>query len=53
MHTLFVISTADRDDPDLKLHNVAFHQGIHCLQDKNDLQGKNCNFEKKLKPVTP
>ena len=31
MHTLFVITTADREDPDLMPHNVAFHQGLHCL----------------------
>ena len=31
MHTLFVITIADREDPDLMLHNVAFHQGLHCL----------------------
>ena len=27
MHTLFVITTADREDPDKMRHNVAFHQG--------------------------
>ena len=26
MHTLFVITTADREDPDLMPRNVAFHQ---------------------------
>ena len=31
MHSLFVITTADREDPDLMPHNVAFHQGLHCL----------------------
>ena len=40
MHILFVITTTDREDP----HNVAFHQGLHCLLRQNDLQGKNCNF---------
>ena len=29
MHTLFAITTADREDPDLMLHKVAFHQGLH------------------------
>ena len=40
MHTLLVITTADREDPDLMPHNVAFHQGLHCLLRQNDLQGK-------------
>ena len=31
MHTLFVITTADREDLDLMPHNVVFHQGLHCL----------------------
>ena len=31
MHTLFVITAADREDPDLMPHNVAIHQGLHCL----------------------
>ena len=31
MHTLFVIIIADREDPDSMPHNVAFHQGLHCL----------------------
>ena len=31
MHTLFVIITADIEDPDKMPHNVAFHQGLHCL----------------------
>ena len=31
MHNVFVITTADREDPDLKPHKVAFHQGLHCL----------------------
>ena len=30
MHTLFVITTVDRDDPDKMPHNVVFHQGLHC-----------------------
>ena len=31
MHTLFVITTADEEDPDEMLHDVAFHQDLHCL----------------------
>ena len=31
MYTLFVITTADREDPDLMPLNLAFHQGLHCL----------------------
>ena len=31
MHILFVITTTDREDPDLMPHNVAFHRGLHCL----------------------
>ena len=31
MHTLFVITTADREDPDYMPHKMAFHQGLHCL----------------------
>ena len=31
MQNLFVITTADRKDPDQMPHNVAFHQGLHCL----------------------
>ena len=31
MHTLFVLTTADREDPDEMPHNVTFHQGLHCL----------------------
>ena len=41
MQTLFVITTADREDPDKMPHNVAFHQGLHCL-----LRQK-CSTEKK------
>ena len=44
MQTLFVITTADREDLDQMLHNVAFHKDLHCLLRQNDLQGKNCNF---------
>ena len=31
MHGLFVLTTADSEDPDLMLQNVAFHQGLQCL----------------------
>ena len=31
MQTLFVITTADREDTDKMPHNVAFHQGLLCL----------------------
>ena len=31
MHILFVITTTDREDADQMPHNVAFHQGLHCL----------------------
>ena len=44
MHTLFVITTADREDPDEMPHNVEFHQGLHCLLTQNLSSGKNCNF---------
>ena len=40
MHTLFVITTEDREYPDYMPHNVAFHQGLHCLQRQNALRGK-------------
>ena len=44
MHTLFVITTADREDPDLMLHNVAFHQGLHCLLRQKWSSGKKLQF---------
>ena len=31
MHTISLKTTSDREDPDKMLHNVAFHQGLHCL----------------------
>ena len=31
MHTLFVITAADREDLDKMPHNVQLHQGLHCL----------------------
>ena len=31
MHNLFVLTTADSEDPDEILHNKAFHQGLYCL----------------------
>ena len=30
MHNVFVITNADREDPDWISHNVAFHQDLHC-----------------------
>ena len=31
MHTLFVLTTADIEDPDEMPHYIAFHLGLHCL----------------------
>ena len=31
MHNVYVITTADREDPDKMPHNVTFYQGIRCL----------------------
>ena len=31
MHTLFVLTIADSVDRDEMPHNMAFHQGLHCL----------------------
>ena len=41
MHTLFVITTADREDPD-KMPRQMWHfiRVYTVCQDKNDLQGK-------------
>ena len=44
MHNLFVITTADREDPDLMTHNVAMHQGLRCLLRQNDLQRNKLQF---------
>ena len=44
MHTLFVITNADREDPDQMAHNLAFHQGLHCLLRQKRSSEKNCNF---------
>ena len=44
MHNLFAFTTADREDPDLRPHNVAFYQGLHCLLRQNDLQRKKLQF---------
>ena len=38
MRTIFVITITDREDPDLMPHNVAFHQGLHCLIFREKLQ---------------
>ena len=41
---------ANRQDPDEMLHNVAFHQGLHCLlRQKNEMQ----HLLEILYPVTP
>ena len=42
MHTLFVITTADREDLDLMPHNVAFHECLHCLL--NYIQQQSLNY---------
>ena len=34
------------EDPDEMLHSAAFHQGLHCLLRKNDLQTLNIIFLK-------
>ena len=39
MHTLFAITTADREDPDKMPHYVAFHQGLHCLLRQKSTRG--------------
>ena len=31
MYYLFVLTTADSEDPDKMTHNKTFHQGQHCL----------------------
>ena len=35
-----ICSMANSEDPDEMLHNAAFHQGLNCLYDKNNLQKK-------------
>ena len=35
------------EDPDEMPRNVAFHQGLHCLIGKRELQTKNAIFKKK------
>ena len=44
MHTQFVITTADRENPDEMTHNVAFHQGLHCLRRQKWSSGKKLQF---------
>ena len=53
MHTLFVITTADREDPDQMLHNVAFHQGLHCLLRQKWSSGKKLQFCLEIKTCDP
>ena len=49
MYTLFVITTADREDPDEMPHNIEFHQGQQCLLRQKWSSGKNlhCCLENK------
>ena len=44
MHNLFVLTTADSEDPDKMPHNMAFHQGINCLLRQKRSSEKNYNF---------
>ena len=44
---------ANSEDADEMPHYAAFHQCLHCLQDKNGLQGKKYNLIWKVYPVTP
>ena len=44
MQNLFIIATADRGEQDKMPHNMAFHQGLHCLLRQNDLQRKTLQF---------
>ena len=45
MHTLFVITTVDREDLDEMPHHVAFHQDLHCLlRQKCSSEKKKCSF---------
>ena len=39
---------ANSEDPDEMPQNVAFHQGLHSVQDKNDIQRKKHNIIWKL-----
>ena len=39
---------ANTEDPDEMQHNAAFHQGLHCLLAKINLQRKKFNFFWKL-----
>ena len=53
MHTLFVITIADREDPDLMPHNVAFHQSLHCLLRQKLSSGKKLQFCLEIKTCDP
>ena len=47
---------ANSEDPDEMQHNASFHQGLHCLYMKKDLQTREYNifFENyNLKIITP
>ena len=41
-------SFTNSGDPDEMTHNVAFHQGLHCLIRSKDLQTKKISFLKLL-----
>ena len=52
MHTLFVLTTADSEDPDEMPHTSAFYQALHCLfRQKRSSEKKkytlfgNCNCD--------
>ena len=40
MHNLFVLTTADCEDPDEMMHNMPFHQRQHCLLRQKQSSGK-------------
>ena len=45
MHILIVITTVNREDQYIRLHNAAFYQGLHCLLRQNwSSEKKKYNF---------
>ena len=44
MHNLIVIITANREDPDKRLHNAAFYHDLHCLPRQNWSSEKKTTF---------
>ena len=45
MHNLFVLTTADSEDPDELLHNTVYHQGLQCLvRQKRSSERKKLQF---------